>query len=190
MSVKFIEFANEIIKKSKLDVTGGLATKYFEEYIVSGMGSKLWEFQEKARVLFEEWDKRAGSFLSIADFFKKRGSYLFKLWLTEIFPFNQKYLIVDCKKHSAVDSQLAICYYFHKDEINTIKNILFMNNLKGKSEKDGAIFLFTNAIKSISKYFTLLIKKEYKIFTSSLESIKIEDDIISIDFKGAGRVKQ
>jgi hypothetical protein len=189
VSKEFVEFTNNIIAKSNLEVAGGLATKYFEDYIVTGLGEKLFEFQEKTKTLYEDWSKRAGAFLSIADFFQKNGPSLFKTWLSEIFPFKKKYLIIESGKHSAVDSQISITYYFHEEETKAIKNSLFMNNLKEKTEKEAAIFLFTNAIKSISKYFTLLIDKEYKIFTSSLESMQIEDELITIEFKGAGRVK-
>lgn len=190
MSKEFIEFTNDIIMKSNLEVTAGIANKYFEDYIVAGLGEKLFEFQEKAKALYGDWSKRAGSFLSIADFFKKDGPKLFKTWLSEVFPFKKKFLIIESDKHSAVDAQLSITYYFHEDETKAIKNSLFMNNLNDKTEKEAAIFLFTNAIKSISKYFSLLIGKEYKIFTNSLEAMQLEDELITIEFKGAGRVKQ
>ncbi|MHA1379018.1 MAG: hypothetical protein ACTSRG_11605 [Candidatus Helarchaeota archaeon] len=190
MSKEFVDFSNGIIQNSKLEVTGGIASKFFENFIVEGMGSKLFKFQENAKELYKEWQKTAGSFLSIADFFVKNGQKLFKMWLSQVFPFNKKYLIIECTSHSAVDSQLAISYYFHEDELKAIKNSLFMNNLKEKKEKDAVLFLFSNAIKSISKYFTLLIGKEYKIFTSSLDSLQIGDDTIIIDFRGAGRVKE
>jgi hypothetical protein len=190
MSKEFVEFANSIVKSSRLEVTGGIATKLFEDYIVQGIGQKLFEFQEKAKVLYGNWQNTAGSFVSIANFFVKHGPNLFSLWLSEIFPFKKKYLVIKCSSHSGVDSQVSISYFFHEDEVKAIKNSLFMNDLKEKSIKDAAIFLFTNAIKSISKYFTLLIKSEYKIFTSSLDALQVENDVITIDFKGAGRVKQ
>jgi len=190
LSKEFIEFTNGIIANSQLEVAGGVAHKFFEKYVVEGMGSKLFTFQEKAKIRYKAWLERAGSFLSIADFFVKHGPELFKMWLSQVFPFNKKYLIIECSKHSAVDSQISISYYFHEDEIKAIKNSLFMNDLKEKNEKDSAVFLFTNAIKSISKYFTLLVGKEYKIFTSSLDSLQIGEDTITIDFKGAGRVKE
>lgn len=188
MSTNFVEFTNTIIRDSKLEITGGAGIKYIENYIVKGMGSKLWEFQEKSKALFEEWSKRAGSFLSIADFFIKNGGNLFKLWLSEVFPFNKKYLVIECKSHSAVDTQLSISYFFHQDEIKAIKNSLFMNDLKTTTEKDVAIFLLINSIKSISKYFTFLINKDYKISTNAVDSFQVEDDVISIDFKGTGRI--
>ena len=188
MLKEFVEFTNTIIEKSNLEVAGGLATKQFEDYIVAGVGKKLFEFQEKAKALYEVWGKKTGSFSTISDFFVKYGSPLFKKWLSEIFPFNSKYLLIETSKHSAVDSKISITYYFHKDETKAIRNSLFMNNLKNKTEKEAALFLFTHAIKSISRYFSLLIDKEYKIFTSAVDSLQVDDEIITIEFKGAGRI--
>ena len=150
----------------------------------------LWNFEEKAKKLFTSWKERGGGFFTdVSDFFIKQGPDLFRIWLTEIFPFNSHYLIITCSKHSAVDSQVKVNYYYQKDEIDAIREVIAAQNIINFNITDAASKLLVNAIKIISKSFTAIIEMQYKIFTSALDVLDA-DDVICIDFSGAGRVRK
>jgi len=161
----------------------------FLEYVTE-LKTVLWNFEEKAKKLFTKWKAKGGGFFSdVGDFFIKQGPDLFRIWLTEIFPFSNNHLIINCSKHSAVDSQVKISYYYQKDEIEALKNILTVQNVINHNLKDAASKLLVNAIKIISKSFTAIIEMEYKIFTSQLDVLDA-NEVIVVDFSGAGRVRK
>ena len=157
---------------------------------VTELKTSLWNFEEKAKKLFTKWQSKGGGFFSdVGDFFIKQGPDLFRIWLTEIFPFNSNHLLINCSKHSAVDSQVKVSYHYQKDEIEILKNVLKVQNIINFNLDDATSKLLANAIKIISKSFTSIIGMEYKIFTSKLEVLNA-NDVIIVDFSGAGRVRK
>ena len=161
----------------------------FLEYVTE-LKTVLWNFEEKAKKLFTAWKERGGGFFTdVSDFFIEQGQDLFQIWLTEIFPFNPHYIIITCSKHSAVDSQVNVNYFYQKDESDAIKEAMEAQNIINYNLTDAASLLLVNAIKIISKSFTAIIGLEYKIFTSGLEVLDT-GGIICVDFYGAGRVRK
>ncbi|NHI92876.1 MAG: hypothetical protein EAX96_10275 [Candidatus Lokiarchaeota archaeon] len=189
VSLEFQKFADTIIRRTRLEVEGGIMDIAFLEYITE-FKTVLWNFEEKAKKLFTSWKEKGGGFFSdVGDFFIKQGPDLFRIWLTEIFPFSSKHIIINCSKHSAVDSQVKINYYYQKNEIEALRNIMTVQNIINFDLKDAAAKLLVNAIKIISKSFTAIIEMEYKIFTSRLDVLDA-NDVIIVDFFGAGRVRK
>ncbi len=178
-----------IIRNTRLEVEGGQMEIAFLEYVTE-LKTVLWNFEEKAKKLFTFWKEHGGGFfIDVSDFFIQQGSDLFRIWLTEIFPFNSHYLIVTCSKHSAVDSQIQVNYFYQKDELDAIREVLTVQNIINHNLTDAASKLLVNAIKIISKSFTAIIEMEYKIFTSNIEVLDA-DGVVCIDFSGAGRVRK
>ena len=161
----------------------------FLEYVTE-LKTVLWNFEEKAKKLFTKWKSRGGGFFTdVSDFFIQQGPDLFKIWLTEIFPFSPNHIIINCSKHSAVDSQVKINYYYQKNELDVLREKMTVANIVNYDIKDAAAKLLVNAIKIISKSFTAIIEMQYKIFTSSLNVLDA-NDVIVVDFFGAGRVRK
>ncbi|NHI94073.1 MAG: hypothetical protein EAX96_16405 [Candidatus Lokiarchaeota archaeon] len=173
-----------------MSVMGGIMEYTFLEYI-SQKEYGINDFETEALKLYNSWQSTGGRLTTgISDFFKQKGSDLFKKWLSEVFPFNEENLSIDVNTHSEVDTQYNIIYVFQPKEIQAVKDILAIQKLESQI-KDVLISLFINSVKIISRVFKTLIGEPYKIFTSSLDVDFIDEKSnCTIDFKGAGRVQE
>ncbi|MHC1592006.1 MAG: hypothetical protein ACXQS8_07960 [Candidatus Helarchaeales archaeon] len=186
---RFKDFAETIISKTHLGIEGGITEITFLEYITS-MKDELISFETKARAMHEEWSSAGGSFLSEADFFVKHGEQLFKLWLTELFPFNKDELVIKTASHGAVDSQYKISYMYGIDELILIRTALTKNGMPAEEKApDASTYLLINATKSISKTFSSILNMDYKIFTANIEIQKDEFSLL-VNYEAAGRIRK
>ncbi|TFF89585.1 MAG: hypothetical protein EU549_00040 [Promethearchaeota archaeon] len=173
---------------SHLKLDKGALTKAFVDEVRLN-ADNLHLFDRFSNEKFEKWQDNMGSLVDVADFMVDEGEPILIFWMTKIFSFHEKRLTIKVpKKLSPVDSQIVAKYVFSKDETKIIEAILEEYDLGEYGTSKAAKTIFSNSMKTISKYLSKIIKTDYKIFTNKLEH-KEKKGKIFINYEGAGRIQ-
>ncbi|MBD3228307.1 MAG: hypothetical protein GF329_08960 [Candidatus Lokiarchaeota archaeon] len=173
---------------SNLNLDEGALSKAFVDEVRLN-ADNLHTFDRMSKEKYEAWQSKMGSLVDIADFMVDEGEPILLYWMTEIFSFDNKRLTIKTpKKLSPVDSQIVAKYVFSKDETKIIEKILEEYDLENYGTIKAAKTIFSNSMKTISKYLSKIINNDYTIFTNKLDH-KEKKGKIFIDYEGAGRIQ-
>ncbi|NVM55988.1 MAG: hypothetical protein HWN66_19985 [Candidatus Helarchaeota archaeon] len=182
---KFYNFIERILESSHLQIAAGAIQQAFREEIFLN-AEEIHRYLKRMKILLENWKKESKTDF-ISRFIEDLGSILFKTWLSEIFSFELKQIEVNCPRGpSSVDFLLGISYYYNKNELKIIRDLLIKHDINSQ-EDEVARTLFVEAIKSITDTFSKIIGQPYKIFTSNVDLI-MKRGVLQILYEGAGRV--
>jgi hypothetical protein len=185
-NIRFKEFVERIIGKSRLELAGGkLATAFQEETVRNNL--LLSEFLDTFMPRWEWWKTKKGAH-QISPFIEEVGAHIFKIWLSFTFPFNYRRLEIECAKgESMVDAQGSVYYTYSPDEREIIKAICDQFNID-TPERDVARLLITNAIKSLDPTISKIIGNSYRIFTDKIDFFDGDNDAFFIRIGFVGRI--
>ncbi len=180
---RFGEFLERIIGTSKLELAEG---KLKNTYLAEAERSELilGEFLDAFSPRWNLWKRKKGTHM-ISPFIGEQGPYIFKLWLSFVFPFNYRRLETGCEKgKSMVDSQGWVEYVYTKEERDLIQGICKKYQIE-MSEEDIVRILITNAIKSIDPTISRILETNYRMFIDKIDFPEKSDSLkIRVEFVG------
>ncbi|NVM53861.1 MAG: hypothetical protein HWN66_09180 [Candidatus Helarchaeota archaeon] len=182
---RFEKFLERVIGTSKLELEGGKLSKAFlkeaerSDFIIN-------EFVNAFTPRWNFWKRKKGSH-TISPFIENQGKYILKIWLTFVFPFNYRRVVVDAAKGSSlVDAQGKVGYAYTPKERFFIKSICekYQVNLP---EREVARILITNAIKSLDPSISKILETSYRLFIDDIDFFEKEESL-AIKVNWVGRI--
>ncbi|MHA1265815.1 MAG: hypothetical protein ACTSRS_11335 [Candidatus Helarchaeota archaeon] len=182
---RFEQFLERVIGESKLELEGGKLSKAFlnesqrSSFILS-------EFFDAFTPRWDLWKRKRGSH-NISPFIEEQGRYFLKIWLTFIYPFNYRRLVVEAAKGgSLVDTNGMVGYAYTPEERAIIKKICDKYGVD-MPEREVARILITNAIKSLDPSISKIIETNYRMFIDKIDFFEKEDNL-AIKVAWVGRI--
>ena len=182
---RFEEFLDRVIGASKLELEGGKLSKAF---LNESQRSKLVldDFYRAFEPRWNLWKRKKGSHM-ISPFIDEQGPYIFKIWLTFVFPFAYKRLVIDAEKGgSLVDAQGKVGYAYTPAERYLMKSVCDKHQVD-MPEREVARILITNAIKTLDLAISKVLENEYRLFIDKIDFFE-KDRTLAIKVAWVGRI--
>lgn len=182
---RFEQFLDRIIGTSKLELEGGKLAKAFTSESQRSQ-LVLEDFYKAFEPRWNLWKRKKGSHM-ISPFIDEQGPYIFKIWLTFVFPFAYKRLVIDAEKGgSLVDAQGKVGYAYTPAERALMKSVCEKYQVD-MPEREVARILITNAIKALDPAISKVIENNYRLFIDKIDFFE-KDDALAIKVAWVGRI--
>ena len=123
----------------------------------------------------------------ISPFIGDQGHYIFKIWLSFVFPFNYRRLVIDTEKGgSLVDAHGRVGYAYIPKERDIMKKICEKYGVN-MPEREVARILITNAIKTLDPSISKILENNYRLFIDNIDFFE-KDDALAIKVAFVGRI--
>lgn len=188
MQNDFAQMVERIISASYLEISEGKL-----ELAISDEANHDQEivesFLNRFQPIWINWKKAKGPHL-ISPFLEVVGPQIFIDFLTKLFCYNPDELNVTIKKgNSNVDAQINLIYSFNEEELKILKKLKNKYGLEQiADENEMAKILFSNCIKSLTKFLSNIINIRYRLFTSQINMNVTENDILELNIIFDGRI--